>query len=140
MDSIDETKIRTALASRLERGGAANYKYPQESIRCCDIFSLARIADKWSQPKDLAHVPNLSGSSIQNQTGADNARLMAKHMFPRYSEMTVSPETLPTTDEFLSRAPIWPFSERQAEERLVSLQDITDHVSGTALHAFEERC
>jgi len=103
LDSIDETKIRTALASRLERGGAANYKYPQESIRCCDIFSLVRIADKWSQPKDLAHVPNLSGSSIQNQTGADKARIMAEHMFPRYSEMTVPPETLPTMDEFLSR-------------------------------------
>jgi len=139
LDSIDETKIRSALASRLERGGAANYKYLQESIRCCDIFGLA-IADKWSQPKDLAHVTNLSGSSIQNQTGADKARLMAEHMFPRYSEMTVPPETLPTTDEFLSRAPMWPFSERQAEERFVSLQDITDHVSGTALHVFEERC
>lgn len=35
---------------------------------------------------------------------------------------------------------MWPFSERQAEERFVSLQDITDHVSGTALHDFEERC
>jgi hypothetical protein len=64
---------------RLKRGDPVDHAQLQRSWDSSDIFALARMADKWSKPKEAAHMPNLSAK--ENETAADKAKIIAG-MFP----------------------------------------------------------
>lgn len=93
---LDPLQVAEKLARRVRNGGWRDFLVVKAA--CCgpnsDIFKAVKAAERATQPRQMACMPNLSKGKVKDITDEQNAEIVLQSMFPEYCHAVSDPPNL----------------------------------------------